>query len=822
MRIAPPCRPLIVALVSLLVLPRVMLALGLTFASATDVVTFAIAAMGLNILVREAGLVSFGHGAFFGLASQAAALAQHNWFPEAMIAPSLFALAVVAIFGALAGLLILRRGGIYFPLMTFALPAFLIALASGWSALTGLPSGHRVIILPDLGIGLGRWWAYYALVAAIGFAVVVLLWSFHRSRLAGVLVAIRENEPRARHIGYATDRTKLAAFTLSAVLSGLAGVLWAFHHRAASNGPISIVFSGALLAMIVLGGKRVLLGPALGALIFVLFRDGIGIWAPAYWLMLPVLLFFGFVIFFPDGLAGLIARWLPPWLRAPGSTASAQVVAGPEAPLPAALAAPPGKSGAVLIARELAKSFGAQRAVAGVDIVIEEETLHALVGPNGAGKTTLLDLLSGACPPDAGFVTVAGRALAGRAPEQFARAGVGRSFRIPNLFGNLTVAENVRLAVQAVRLRRSVWWASAADSAAVEAETAALLRYFGLAEFAASEAALLAPAAQRRLDIALALAAPPRVLLLDEPLAGLAATERARLAALIKDMSRHIPILSTARETDPVSASADVVTRMRGGRVQVTKSSDAGPGFDAPPSAAGATTLLAVQRVETLHGRTRILNGISLDVSENEIVALLGRNGAGKSTLLKTLIGIAPLAAGSIRFAGEEIARQPTAAIAQRGIGYVPQQRALFTGMTVADNVALGRQKPQSAAGARWDDPRIIWAFPRLARRWYTPVGELIPGERQMAAVARALAGGVRLLLLDEPFEGLSPALTAELFEALDRLRYEVAMLLVGDHDPVLALADRAVILDQGAVSWTGQASVLRGDADLRGKPLGT
>ncbi|MBV8836022.1 MAG: ATP-binding cassette domain-containing protein, partial [Alphaproteobacteria bacterium] len=592
--------------------------------------------------------------------------------------------------------------------------------------------------------------------------------------------------------------------------------------RAASNGPVSIVFSGALLAMIVFGGKRVLLGPALGALIFVLFRDGIGIWAPAYWLMLPVLLFFGCVIFLPDGLAGLMVRRLPPWLRACGSVASAEGTAGAEPPLPAALAAPTGKPGAVLIARELAKRFGAQRAVAGVDIVIEERTLHALVGPNGAGKSTLLDLLSGVCPPDAGFVTVAGRALTGCAPEQFARAGVGRSFRIPSLFGNLTVADNIRLAVQAARMSGPIWRLSAADSAAVETETAALLRYLDLSDVALSEAASLAPAAQRRLDIALALATAPRVVLLDEPLAGLAAAERARLATLIKAVSGHIAVLSTAREADPVSAIAGVVTLMRGGRVQEeVDEARAVRSFDVPPSAAGATTLLAIERVETFHGRIRILNGVSLDVSENEIVALLGRNGAGKSTLLKTLIGLAQPAAGSIRFAGEEIARRPCAAIARRGIGYVPQQRALFPGMTVADNLALAGQKPQSAGGKRWDDARIIWAFPRLARRWYTPAGELSAGERQMAAVARALAGGVRLLLLDEPFEGIAPAPAAELFEALDRLRYEVAMLIVGDHDAVLALADRAVILDQGTVSWSGNAGALRDDPGLRRQKLG-
>ena len=818
MRIAPEYRPLLIAFVSLLVLPGLTFVPGLTLMSATDVVIFAIAAMGLNVLLRQGGIVSFGHGAFFGVASQAAALAQHYWFPGAIVAPSLVAIAVVTILAALAGLLLLRRGGVYFSLLTFTLPGLLLSFTAAWTAMMGAPSGHRDVIRPDLGIGLGRWWVYYALAAATGFAVVVLLWLFCRSRVARVLVAIRENEPRARHIGYAVERYKLITFTLSAVLCGLAGVLWVFHHRAASDGPISVVFSGALLAMIVFGGMRALLGPALGALVFVLFRDGLGMWMPG-WLVLPALLFFGFLIFQPDGLAGLIARRLPSWHAS--EDAAEQPVASATT-LPSALATPDRRAGAVLIARELAKSHGGFRAVAGVDVMIEAGTLHALVGPNGAGKTTVLDLLSGVCAPDAGFVTVAGRALTNRAPEQFARAGVGRSFRIPSLFGNLTVAQNIRLAVEAARGRRFPW-RSAADSAAITAETAALLRYFGLAAVASSEAVSLSSTEQRRLDIALALAAGPRVLLLDEPFAGLADPERARLAALIREFSRRVPVLLTARDADQVRAIADVVTVLRGGRVQDPRLHDsrAMPVSAVPPSAAGATTLLKLKRISTSYGRTQILNGVSLDVSENEIVALLGRGGAGKSTLLKTLIGLAPPSEGSIRFAGAEIARLPSATIAQHGIGYAPQGRGLFAGMTVADNLALGRQKPRATSPAPWDDDRILWAFPRLARRWYTPVDQLSVGEQQMTAAARALAGGVHLLLLDEPFEGASPAIAAELFEAFNRLRYEIAMLIVGDHDLTLALADRAVVLDQGIVSWTGQAALWRQDPDLRRRKLG-
>src|SRR5262249_26321575 len=157
--------------------------------------------------------------------------------------------------------------------------------------------------------------------------------------------------------------------------------------------------------------------------------------------------------------------------------------------------------------------------------------------------------------------------------------------------------------------------------------------------------------------------------------------------------------------------------------------------------------LLAMKNVDTFYGKSHILNAVSLELREHEILALLGRNGAGKSTLLKTLVGIAPPAAGSIRLSGREIAALPSSTIARSGIGYVPQGRGLFAGMSVADNLALGRLKRLTGAGIRWDDERIQWVFPRLRERWRTQADYLSGGEQQMVAVARALAGDVRVLL---------------------------------------------------------------------------
>src|SRR5207302_8356334 len=200
-----------------------------------------------------------------------------------------------------------------------------------------------------------------------------------------VLVAIRENEQRARFIGYASDRYKLFAFTASAALTGLAGVLSVFHHRFASAEPISVQFSGELLAMVVIGGMLSFLGPALGALFFILFREFLSIWT-ANWLLFFGLLFVGFIVFSPTGLVGVAERVLAPFRkREIESAAMAGRALAQNAPLPAALADRKAPEDPVLVARELAKSFGGIRAVVDAEIIVQDRTLHALIGPNGAG-----------------------------------------------------------------------------------------------------------------------------------------------------------------------------------------------------------------------------------------------------------------------------------------------------------------------------------------------------------------------------------------------------------------------------------------------------
>ncbi|CAA9325264.1 MAG: ABC transporter, permease protein 2 (cluster 4, leucine/isoleucine/valine/benzoate) / ABC transporter, ATP-binding protein 1 (cluster 4, leucine/isoleucine/valine/benzoate) / ABC transporter, ATP-binding protein 2 (cluster 4, leucine/isoleucine/valine/benzoate), partial [uncultured Microvirga sp.] len=687
--------PLLIAAATLAILPFGLDLVGLPLRSSIDVVVFAIACLGLNVLVGYTGLVSFGHGAWFGLAAYAAALSQIHWFPNAIVAPALFALVFVTVAAGFLGALILRRRGVYFSLLTLALTAMLFAIGYRWTAFTGGESGlGGVSRATVLGLNLERDWTYYWVVAAIGFAVCFLLWRFHRSPVGSVLVAIRENEQRARFVGYPTDRYKLLGFVISAVVVGIAGVLSVFNHRFASAEPLAVAFSGELIAMVVIGGMRSFLGPALGALFFILFREFLSIWTP-HWLFWFGLLFVGFIMFSPTGLVGVAQRLLAPFRRKVVEDAAMGARTITAAPLPEFLKPPDHVDGAILRAQNLAKSFGGTRAVQGVDLAVRDRSLHALIGPNGAGKTTAFNLISGLFSPDQGTIELKGQNIAGLAPEAITQAGIGRSFQITNLFPGLSVEENIRLAVQARHSERFNAWTTARSVAAIERETAAIIGYLGLSGIERAEAGALSYGGQRLLDMGLALATRPRLLLLDEPLAGLAAAERQRIGDIIKRISSDLPVLLVEHDIDRVFQIADAVTVMNEGQVLIDGSVEAarnspkvqeiyiGSGATAlaakpRESAAETGALLRVEGVNTFYGKSHILTDVSFEVRRHEIVALLGRNGAGKSTLLKTLIGVAPPASGGIHLGDLDLAGLPSAEIARLGIGYVPQGRGLF------------------------------------------------------------------------------------------------------------------------------------------------
>src|SRR5712691_3387553 len=269
----PKYRPLWVAALALIALPLAMRLLGLSMNTASMVVILAIAAMGLNLLVGYTGLTSFGHATWFGVGAYAAGLIQKTWFHDQIAIPILLSMIFVAALSALVGVVILRRRGVYFSLLTLALSALAYTIAFRWTDVTGGEDGLGGLTRGGIGaLRLDDGRVFYVTVAAIGFGVLYGLLRITRSPFGHVLVAIRENQLRATFQGYPIERYKLAVFVISAAVTGLAGTLLGFQTYLVSAEAVSVPFSGELLAMVVIGGMHHILGPALGALFFILFR----------------------------------------------------------------------------------------------------------------------------------------------------------------------------------------------------------------------------------------------------------------------------------------------------------------------------------------------------------------------------------------------------------------------------------------------------------------------------------------------------------------------------------------------------------------------
>jgi branched-chain amino acid transport system ATP-binding protein len=838
---AEKVRPLVLAALAIVALPFVLRALGLSLNTGINVVALSVAAMGLNLCIGYTGLVSFGHSTWFGLGAYAAGLIQLRLFPGEIWLPLLFASIVVALSSAIIGMIILRRRGVYFSLLTLALAALTYTTAFRWSNVTGGEDGLGGLKRGSLGaFSLDDALTYYVAVALIGLCVLYVLLRLARSPFGHVLVAIRENQQRATFQGYPIERYKLAVFVISAVVTGLAGGLVAFQNYLVSAEAVSVPFAGELLAMVVIGGMRNMLGPALGALFFILFRELFSIWTPN-WLLWFGLTFVAFVMFSPDGLAGIwttLAGRFRPAPKEAAAMSKRRIYDG--LPLPAFLT-PQGLQGTVLEVQGVSKHFGGIRAVSNANLQIRAGQIHALIGPNGAGKTTLFNLVSGLYPTDKGTINLNGREIQGVPSDLICHRGLARSFQITNLFRRLSIYENMRLSLQARHAARFNIWRDIDSYADIHAETAELVKFLGLEGIEDINGGDLSYGGQRLVDLGIALGSKPQVLLLDEPLAGLAAAERERVSNLVKNVAANIPVLIVEHDIDRVLGFSQAVTVMNQGEVLMTDTSEAvradrrvqeiytGKGIPdlahrrCDRTVQEAAPLLRFERVNTFYGKSHILNDATLDVREGEIVALLGRNGAGKSTLLKTLAGLVPAASGSIEFEGRDIARLPAPDIARRGIGYVPQGRGLFAGLTVRENLSLGRlaRKTDGSHGVVWSEEQIFQYFPRLKERMNVAADYLSGGEQQMVAVARAMSGNVKLLLLDEPFEGLAPAVTLELFQVFDLLRRHLSIVIVEHNlDLVLALADRVFALERGAVFHQGPASPLLTDLDYRKKIL--
>ncbi len=231
--------------------------------------------------------------------------------------------------------------------------------------------------------------------------------------------------------------------------------------------------------------------------------------------------------------------------------------------------------------------------------------------------------------------------------------------------------------------------------------------------------------------------------------------------------------------------------------------------------------VLTATGLNAFYGQAHILFDISLQVGRGEVVVLLGRNGAGKSTTLKSLIGLVPPSEGEVRFRGERIDGLEPFRIAQRGLGYVPEDRRIFTDLTVMENLEIGRQGAREAAPF-WSPERIFRLFPNLAEMQNRPAGRMSGGEQQMLTIARTLMGNPTCILLDEPSEGLAPVVVDQMAAAIGSLKAEGLSVLLSEQNLRFAaeVSDRAYIIEKGRIRFSGTMSELSAHDDVQAEYL--
>ena len=223
--------------------------------------------------------------------------------------------------------------------------------------------------------------------------------------------------------------------------------------------------------------------------------------------------------------------------------------------------------------------------------------------------------------------------------------------------------------------------------------------------------------------------------------------------------------------------------------------------------------MLEIRGVEAAYGLSRVLHGVTIDAREGEVVSLLGRNGAGKSTTLKAVVGLVDVTGGSVSLDGQDITALPPHEIARLGVGWVPEDRRIFSDLTVEENLLVGAK-----GGAGWDAARVYEYFPALGRMARRRGGSLSGGEQQMLTVARTLMGNPRILLLDEPSEGLAPVIVQALGHQIAALKREGLTILLSEQNLKFAarLADRAYIIEKGQIRWEGAMARLLEDEATR------
>lgn len=833
---------------------------------------YGILLIGLDVSVGYLGQVNLAHAAFLGLGAYAGGVCVMH-FGFSML-PALFASLLVGfVFGGLLAFPALRLEGPQFALATLSFSALTATVLNELESITQGAQGLQVDRPPLFGMHLdpqGFFWLCLVLLALTWMAMKNLL----SSQWGRAFEALRDSPIATDAMGVGVFRHKVIAFALGSGLGGLAGGLYAFNFQFLQPNSFVYELMVILLLGVVLGGRKSLWGAFVGACLIVLLPNLLSdralfqafsfigfffalvagtlsfrntrkltfqVVAPfASMLLLVVgsllventedwrkaifaLMLFSVVVGLPEGLMGYAEKILTKLFKIPAPLLPA--ASSLESVLPKKE-----EVGLLLELIDVKRHFGGIKAVDGVSMQVQAGHVHGLIGPNGSGKSTLVNVISGLYAPSAGQLRLQGKELPKGSLYKVSQAGVARTFQNLQLFAELSALENVMVACAGAykkSLPLVLLGLAYTEEKKAQADALALLELVGLAADARTKAKDLPYGAQRFLEIARALARKPKLLILDEPAAGLAHPDVLNLIGIVRKISAQgVTTILIEHHMSVVNEVCDFVTVLDEGKIiaqglpdevkrnpQVIKAY-LGDSKEAVTSARklGDTTFLL--RVENLHagyGASEVLSGASFEVKAGSVVALIGANGAGKTTAMRVLSGMLKPSKGRVLLDGKEVQHFGASKIARLGLAHSPEGRKIFAPLSVEDNLLLGAytRLPKAfgfAAKASGDLDKVYALFPRLLERKKQAAGTLSGGEQQMLAIGRALMANPKIILLDEPSMGLAPVIVQEVFVIINKLKEAgITMLLVEQFaKSALEVADYAYVLEHGRIAIEG------------------
>ena len=530
---------------------------------------YALLALGLNMLVGLAGLVSLGQAGLFAIGAYSISIlatkAGFGFFPGFALS-MLFAGGV----GVMLAYPTVRVRGVYLAVITIAFGIIVENIAIEWSSVTGGTMG--ISNIPKVAL-LGRPLddtQFFYLIGTIFLGGFILHYNLINSRFGRAMRAVTQSEIAARSVGINPIFVRTLAFVVSAVYAGAAGALYAYLNNYVNPDTFRFVDSVRFLLMVILGGSGTVLGPVVGAAILTYLPEhfqALGVWQQfAYGALLAFVMFV-----MPLGIVGTLVYWRR--RLHPKQAHSSRPWPAPQPEVDKLLEHRVERGTSCLRTSRLTVAFGGLIANNEVSEDVRTGDIHAVIGPNGAGKSTFLNCISGLYRPTSGEIELLGKASSGLPMHTLARMGLARTFQNTELFGQMTVLENVlvgfhssyRSGLFGTAFRLPLFFA---EERHFRGLAAALLRYVGLSDFAEESARNLPFGHQRRLEIARALALSPKLLLLDEPAAGLTHGEIEELKSLIRELAdRHITVILVEHHVEMIMAISDHVTVLDYGEV---------------------------------------------------------------------------------------------------------------------------------------------------------------------------------------------------------------------------------------------------------------